>query len=88
MYFKLLISLLMLHGLLAFDIPMVFNVGNPGNSPLIDRQIRVEGPFSIPRNITLSFRWSSEEYKLDGVVFRGTEPRYDVSLISNFWGCL
>jgi hypothetical protein len=63
---------------LAFELPMVFDIGafDP-EVPRIHHQVQAAGPFINPRNVTFNFVWETPDYTIFGVRVRGSEPRYD-----------
>lgn len=63
---------------MAFELPMVFDIGAFGSEiPRIHHQIQAAGPFVTMRNVTFSFEWETPDYTIHGLRVRGTEPRYD-----------
>lgn len=74
----LIIGVLCVASSLAFELPMVFDIGAFGESvPRIRHQVLAAGPFVNPRNITFNFEWETPDYTIFGVRIRGSEPRYD-----------
>lgn len=84
----IVIGLLCIASSLAFELPMVFDIG--AFDPMIPRihhQVQAAGPFVHPRNVTFNFDWETSHYTIYGVRIRGSEPRYDrVSLTVNQLG--
>lgn len=63
---------------MAFELPMVFDIGAFSESvPRIHHQVLAAGPFVSPRNVTFNFEWETPDYTILGVRVRGSEPRYD-----------
>lgn len=74
----LVIGLVCIASALAFELPMVFDIG--AFDPMIPRvhhQVQAAGPFITPRNVTLQFSFDTVDYTIFGVRIRGSEPRYD-----------
>lgn len=73
-----LLGILCIASSLAFELPIVFDIGNfQLVSPLIDHDVKAAGPFATARNVTLNFEWETEDFQIVGVRIRGSEPRYD-----------
>lgn len=74
-----LVGLLFVASAMAqFDLPMVMDIG--GFSPdtyRLNHEVIAVGPFTQPRNQTINFEWTTQEYSIHGVRIRGTDPRYD-----------
>ena len=63
---------------LAFELPIVFDIGNfQLQAPLLAHDVKAAGPFATPRNVTLNFEWETDEFQISGVRIRGSDPRYD-----------
>lgn len=73
-----IIGLVFVASSLAFELPMVFDIGafDP-MIPRVDHQVQAAGPFITARNITFHFEWETTHYTIFGVRIRGSEPRYD-----------
>lgn len=73
-----LIGFLCIASSLAFELPIVFDIGNfQMVSPLLNHDVLAAGPFATARNVTLNFQWETEDSLVVGVRIRGSEPRYD-----------
>lgn len=73
-----LIGFLCIASSLAFELPIVFDIGNFQEvSPLLNHDVKAAGPFATPRNVTLNFEWETDDSLIVGVRIRGSEPRYD-----------
>lgn len=81
----IIIGLLCIASSLAFELPMVFDIGLfDQNIPRIHHQVQAAGPFVQPRNVTFTFEWETPDYTIFGLRIRGSEPRYDrVSMTVN-----
>lgn len=74
----LIIVFLCITSSLAFELPMVFDIGAfSEGTPRIHHQVLAAGPFVNPRNVTFNFTWDTPDYTIFGVRIRGSEPRYD-----------
>lgn len=85
---SLVFSLLCVASSLAFELPMVFDIGAFDQEiPRIHHEVLAAGPFVNPRNVTFNFEWETSDYTIFGVRIRGSEPRYDrVSVTVNKLG--
>lgn len=83
-----LIGLVCVASSLAFELPMVFDIG--AFDPMIPRvhhQVQAAGPFITARNVTFNFEWETPDFTIFGLRVRGSEPRYDrVSVTVNRLG--
>lgn len=76
--FVIFIGLLCVASSLAFDLPMVFDIGAfSADVPRINHEVMAAGPFVNHRNVTFNFQWATPDYTIHGVRIRGSEPRYD-----------
>lgn len=84
----LILGFLCVASTLAFELPMVFDIGAfDASIPRIHHQVLAAGPFVNPRNVTFNFEWETPDYTIFGVRIRGSEPRYDrVSVTVNQLG--
>ena len=84
----LVLSFLFVVSSMAFELPMVFDIGAFSESvPRIHHQVLAAGPFVSPRNVTFNFVWETPDYTIFGVRIRGSEPRDDaVSVTVNQLG--
>lgn len=75
----LIVGLLCVVSSLAFELPMVIDIGgfNSLAIPRISHQVLAAGPFVTPRNVTFNFVWDTPDYTIHGIRLRGSEPRYD-----------
>lgn len=73
-----LVGLLFIASAMAFELPMVMDIGGfSADTYRLNHQVIAVGPFTQPRNQTISFEWETQEYSIHGVRIRGTDPRYD-----------
>lgn len=74
----LLLGFLCIASSIAFELPMVLDIGgfDPA-TPRIHHQVQAVGPFTQVRNHTFNFEWSTPDFTIHGVRIRGSEPRYD-----------
>lgn len=75
----LIFAVLCVASTIAWDVPVVFDIGafDPIGVPRINHEVQAVGPFTQPRNHTFTFEWQTDDFTIHGVRIRGSEPRYD-----------